>query len=125
MKDYIESLDDKGKLRVKFSKSDKIFKFGGGERLPSIGQFKIPITLAGKQVILVTDVVKSDLPLLLSKKAMKAAHIKLDLEKDCAEIFGQNIILNETSSGHYCVPIDNYETSTLDFACVVNLHELN
>ena len=77
LKDYIESLDDKDKGRIKFNKSDKIFKFGGGERLSSVGQFKIPITLAGKQLILVTDVVKSDLPLLLSKKGNESGSHKI------------------------------------------------
>ena len=38
---------------------------------------------------------------------MKKASVKLDLENDMAEIFGSNVLLNETSSGHYCIPIRN------------------
>ena len=36
---------------------------------------------------------------------MKKAKIKLDLEQDCVTIFGKNVILHRTSSGHYCVPL--------------------
>ena len=31
---------------------------------------------------------------------MKKAKIKLDLEQDSAEIFGQSILLNQTTSSH-------------------------
>ena len=91
---------------MKNIESGKIFKFGGGECLQSAGEFKIPAKLAGKDIYISTDVVESDIPLLLSKDAMKKAGMKLNLEKDTAEIYGKEIALNETSSGHYCVPID-------------------
>ncbi|CAG2236146.1 unnamed protein product [Mytilus edulis] len=52
------------------------------------------------------DVVTSDIPLLLSKDSMKKAKMKLDLENDSANIFGKDVQLQCTSSGHYCVPID-------------------
>ncbi|CAC5411356.1 unnamed protein product [Mytilus coruscus] len=45
-------------------------------------------------------------PLLLSKDSMKKAKMKLDLENDSANIFGKDVQLQCTSSGHYCVPID-------------------
>ena len=35
----------------------------------------------------ITDVVKSDIPLLLSRSAMKKAGVKLDLENDSAIFF--------------------------------------
>ena len=36
---------------------------------------------------------------------MKQAQIKLDLISDTEEIFGTTIILNSTTSGHYCLPL--------------------
>ena len=48
-----------------------MFKFGGGECLKSIAQYDIPAYLGGKKVIIRTDVVPSDIPLLLSLNAMK------------------------------------------------------
>ena len=106
LEDYLASLSESQRKRVKNTNSGKIFKFGDGEHLQSAGEFQIPANLAGKDIYISTDVVGSDIPLLLSKSAMKKAGMKLNLENDTAEIFGVEIALNETSSGHYCVPID-------------------
>ena len=61
---------------------------------------KFPCELAGKKIFIKCHIVDSDLPLLLSKDAMKKAHMKLDLENDKAEIFGKEIDLDCTTSGH-------------------------
>ena len=55
----------------------------------------------GKEVIIKTNTVDSDISALLSRKAMKNAGIKFDLENDTAIIMGKEIALNLTSSGHY------------------------
>ena len=81
------------------------FKFGAGPVITSLGTYEIPITLAGVNVKLVTDVVNSDIPLLLSKNSMKKAGIMIDMNTDTARIFGKTVPLDTTSSGHYCVPI--------------------
>ena len=59
--------------------------------------------LAGKHISAKSDIVESDIPLLLSKSAMKQAKLKLDSLNDIAEIFGNTVDLNNTSSGHYCL----------------------
>ena len=86
---------------------------------------EIPAFRAGRDVMIRTDVVDSDIPLLLSVKSMKNAKVKLDLEKDTAEILGENVSLNYTLSGHYCVPIDKLENITVEKVCAVGLHELD
>ena len=98
-------LNDEEKKKIKQFTGRRLFKFGGGEVLSSIACYKIPAYLAGKEITIVTDVVDSDIPLLLSIKAMKKAGIILDLVNDSAEIFGKVVSLNHTSSGHYCVSI--------------------
>ena len=35
--------------------------------------------------------------------------MKLDMENDTANIFGKDVALNLTTSGHYCIPIDRIE----------------
>ena len=107
MDDFLASLTPDERERVKSEGSKKTFTFGGGEVLPSLGSFEIPATIAEKKIMIKTDVVDSNIPLLLSKDTMKKASVKLDLENDMAEIFGSNVLLNETSSGHYCIPIRN------------------
>ena len=81
--------------------------------------------LAGKEVQIETDVVDSDIPLLLSLSTMKNANIKLDLENDEAEILGSRVALNYTPSGHYCVPIDKGCEKKIEEVCKVELSEMN
>ena len=61
--------------------------------------------IAGKEVTIQTDVIAADIPLLLSRKSMKTAGVNIDLTNDTANIFGKSVMLNTTSSGHYCVRI--------------------
>ena len=81
------------------------FKFGAGPIIPSSGTYEIPVNMAGCDIMLRTDVVDSDIPLLLSKQTMKEAGIVIDLLNDRAEIFGKDIPLDTTSAGHYCIPL--------------------
>ncbi|CAC5357017.1 unnamed protein product [Mytilus coruscus] len=84
--------------------------FGGGTRLKSVGEYDLPMCMVGGQVKLKIGVVDSDIPLLLSRSAMKKEEVKMDLENDTAIIIGKEVSLNLTSSGHYCIPIDKTET---------------
>ena len=65
-----------------------------------------------------TDVVKSEIPLLLSKESMKAAESKIDFVNDRINIFGKDIHLHFTTSGHYAIPLNetnlNLKTSSLE-----------
>ena len=47
--------------------------------LKSEGEYWLPVVIAGKEVTIRTEVVKSDIPLLLSREAMKTAGAKIDL----------------------------------------------
>jgi pseudouridine-5'-phosphate glycosidase len=53
----------------------------------------------------ITDVVYSDIPLLLSRTATKKAAINMNLENDTSTIMWTEVALNLTTSGHYCIPI--------------------
>ncbi|XP_057302644.1 uncharacterized protein LOC130636814 [Hydractinia symbiolongicarpus] len=109
LKCYLDSLTTEQKCKIQRSPSDTVFRFGGGERLKSNGKVKIPCNMAGKECEIVTDIVECDIPLLLSKTAMKKADMKLDLVNDTAEIFGTLVDLQNTTSGHYCVPLKEDE----------------
>ena len=125
MRSYVDSLNETDKAKIFKEDGNKVFKFGGGTRLKSIGEYSLPAVIAGKDVTIKTDVVDSDIPLLLSRTAMKKAGVKMDLENDTAEIFGQHISLNLTSSGHYCIPIDKTEEIPVADVCAVRLEELD
>ncbi len=105
MEDYLGALSEEQSQKVITCKSDTVFKFGGGKKLKSIKKVTFPCRLPGQQCSITADVVDSNIPLLLGKPLMKAAKIVLDLENDRANIFGQDVDLACTTSGHYCVPL--------------------
>ena len=119
------SLTPEDREKVVVKESDKLFKFGGGEKLKSVGRYMIPIVIVDKEVMLATNVVKSDLSLLLSKSSMKKANMKMDLQTDTAEIYGVKVMLNETSSGHYCIPVDHNEMTSVESVCAVTMENLD
>ena len=86
-------------------KSNKIFRFVNSGKLPSLGKYSIPAFLAGKRDTLEIDIVSSDLPLLLSNKAMNGAGMKINMVDDTAELLGRTVKLLTTCSGHYCLPL--------------------
>ena len=65
-----------------------------------------------------TDVEKSEIPLLLSKESMNAAESKIDFVNDRINMFGKDIHLHFTTSGHYAIPLNetnlNLKTSSLE-----------
>ena len=125
LENYVNSLNEKDKMKIKQTVGQRTFKFGGGERLKSTGEYSIPAVVAGKEVFIQTDVVESDIPLLLSRKAMKTAGVMMDLETDTAKIFGRDVALNLTTSGHYCIPIDRAEKISVEQVFAVNFEEMD
>ena len=124
LENYLNSLYHEGRRKIKHSIGQKTFKFGGGERLKAKGEYNLPAVKAGKEVTIKTDVVESDIPLLLSRQAMKTAGVKMDLESDTAQIFDKDIALNLTTSGHYCIHIDRAEKIPVRKVFSVDLEEM-
>ena len=59
----------------------------------------IPIAVGNKKVMLDVEVVANDIPLLVSKDAMKQMGIKLDFSRDTIIIDGDEINILCTSTG--------------------------
>ena len=76
---YLETLDKEHKKNVKTFKSKTWFKFGDGIKLQSLKKIRIPCEIAGTRCHIDTDVVSSDIPLLLGKPSMKRAQMTLDM----------------------------------------------
>ena len=102
---FLDTLSDKERENIKVRQGKRNFRFGDGEKLQSMYNVTLPCNIAGIKVDIITDVVKSDIPLLLSKAAMKRARTKLDFETDTVTMLGRKLKLKCTSSGHYFVPI--------------------
>ena len=77
---YMDSL--KEKPNVTQSDSNEIFKFGNGRSIKSNRKVEIPVIIEGIPVLLTTDVISFDIPLLLSKESMKRANTVIDFKND-------------------------------------------
>ena len=104
--------------------SVKVFNFGGGEKLNSLGTVTFPCLLAGKNINITTDIVSSNLPLLLSIKTMKDFGMVWDFQKGSVNIFDREITLDVSSCGHHSIPILPSEVSVEECAMVAK-HDLS
>ena len=102
---FVETLTDTQKKKIVKIKEVRTFKFGDGNKLNSLYKVILPCVIADIEVSIITDVVNSDIPLLLSKDAMKRAGTCLNFEDDRVTMLKKKIPLSCTSSGHYYIPI--------------------
>ena len=102
---FLETLMDAQKKKIVKRKGVRTFKFGDGNKLNSLYKVILPCVIADIEVSIITDVVNPDIPLLLSKDAMKRAGTCLNFEDDTVMIIKKKIPLSCTSSGHYYIPI--------------------
>ena len=58
---------------IKIENSESSFRFGAGETFQSSKRVTFPASIADTKITITTYVVECDLPLLLSKDAMKKA----------------------------------------------------
>ena len=103
--DYLGTLSEKDIENIEYYESSAIFRFGDSNPVTSQGKAVLPVVMGGKKVRLETEIVKSDIPLLLSKDTMKAAKAQQDYENDCISLFGTKQDMICTQSGHYAIPI--------------------
>ena len=108
-----ETLSDEERLKVKKERSSMNFKFGDGRKVASIEKVTIPATIGEQPVRIRADVVREEIPLLLSKKSMKKAETNIDFKTDTISMFGSQQRLITTSSGHYAVPLGQRATSEI------------
>ena len=115
MDEFVQTLSRQDAVNIKENTSKSIFRFGDGVESNSMRMMTIPVYIGKKRVLMDVDVVEHDIPLLISKGAMKQLKMKLDFEQDKASIGNQEIKLNCTSTGHYCMPLaihpDNQEVN--------------
>ena len=68
--------------------------------IQSLKQVNIPVSIAGMDTHIRTDVVGCEIPLLLSKGSLKDADAQLDFVNDNITMYGKEINLRHTSNGH-------------------------
>ena len=102
---FLESLDETEVEKIYIKDSNETFKFGKGDSIHSSGKIVIPVEFGRQKVTIESDIVEADIPLLLSKEALKKAGTILDFNNDTAIMFGNQQTLIATESGHYAIPL--------------------
>ena len=103
--EYTESLSDEEIAAIQYTDSEALFRFGDSNPVRSVKRALLPMVLGGKHLHLATEIVPSDVPLLLSKETMKTAEADIDFKSDSITLFGKKQPLICTRSGHYAIPI--------------------
>ena len=106
LEEYLEMIDETDRRSVVEQNSNKYFRFGDGKSVKARKRVKLPGYLGKERVIIETEVIESDIPLLFSKSFMKKLGMVIDLEED--RVYwkkGEIKDLKVTSTGHYAVAV--------------------
>ena len=123
---YTETLTDEEKRMITEKKSSTRFRFGmGGPVYTSERKVKFPAVLGKKKVTIETEVIKCELPLLLSKESMKRAETAIDFKNDKVSMLGQTLDLKFTTSGHYAIPVGMAEEMTKTESVFIEIETLD
>lgn len=111
--EYMKSRSDINS-EIQSLKTKATFRFGDAPPVPASKKVLLPMNLAGKDVHLETEVVPTNVPLLLSKETMKKANARLNFDKDTITLFGVEQPMVCTSTGHYAIPIKKHNVYSCD-----------
>ena len=103
---YLETLSGKDKQLLHVEDSNSVFEFGDSQLIKS----------NKRSYDSTTDVKSNDLPLLLSKKAMKEVNTQIDFASDKINILAHDVQVIFSTSGHYCIPTGRLNSSGMDFS---------
>ena len=105
LSNYLDTLTEVDQLQVSDEESTTSFRFGDGNLVKCEKTVTFPAKIGYKNIMIRTDVIDTDLPLVLSKSAVKKANAKIDFSNDTVSMLDQKINIVFTLSGHYAVPI--------------------
>ena len=91
---------------MKSIRSERVFKFGGGETRSSKGVVIYPCSVGGRNIKLRTEVVNAEFPLLLGNSFLKKVGAVLNIRDEKALILDTEVDMKEASSGHFTLCID-------------------
>ena len=106
--EYVKILSDDDNSKIVEKGSSSMFRFGDGKESQSLKLVTIPVLIGKEKILLDVDVVEKDIPLLLSKGAMKQLKMKIDFKNDRVNVNGSVVKLFCTNTGHYCLPLSNF-----------------
>ena len=95
LNNYMTILSDTPLNEVEIFDSHTPFKFGDGRKVYAEGRARIPAQIGNKQCMIDVEIVKENIPLLLSKSSLKKAGTIFNLQLDKAVLFDQDIQLHQ------------------------------
>lgn len=105
LRTYLDTLSNSERRTVYAEESRCRFRFGDGPVYTSTKAVILPVTFGSSKVKLRTYVVECDIPLLMSRTSLKRAQCHMDFVTDKVFMFGEEIPVKISRTGHYCVPI--------------------
>ena len=106
VENFVASLPEEKKLLLKKEPNNYIYKFGGGEQRKSLGIITMPCILDNKiKVMIKTEIIQSDLPMLISNTTLNKGMGILNFGKNKLELLGKTLDLKNTKSGHFSMAI--------------------
>ena len=107
IRSFASCLPENQKKHLKIEKSSRVYKFGGGEKRPSKGVIVLPCKMDNSlNVLLRTEIIEADLPLLLGNTTLKKGLAVLNFGKNTLELGGKKLNLKQTQSGHYSMSVE-------------------
>jgi hypothetical protein len=104
---YIESLASHDQAEVEYLYATNSYKFGSGNIYKSLYKIKVPAKIGIKKVFIESGDVETNIPMLLSRTAMKKAATFINFKDDTVNMLGQKQDIVVTSSGHYAIPLSD------------------
>ena len=105
-KDFIGELPDERKTKVEGPlKSGRTFMFGNQGTLSSGAMYRLPVKIRGENHMIEVDIIKSNIPLLISRKEMSKLDISINNKNDTATMRGVPLPIMTTSAGHLIVDL--------------------
>ena len=102
---YTDSLSEDEKKKIEYGPPESRYRFGDGVVIPSFMHVKLPAFVGEHPVFLESDVVKNDIPVLLSRESMAKADMSLIFKDDTLIAYDQTIHLPVSKTGHYLLPL--------------------
>ena len=86
---YKQTLTDEEISSIKGKESSAVFRFGDSPPVTASQKVLLPMKINKVNILLETEIVPSNVPLLLSKETMKKARAKMNFVEDKIELFGE------------------------------------
>ena len=108
MDEYLSTLTNDDKRLVEERDSNAILRFGNGVETTAIRNVKVPVVIGSHCYMMSIDVVRKNIPLLISNRSMKTMGMQLDFRTDTAKEGQQRVPLTCTTTRHFCLPLTNF-----------------